>query len=210
MQSVWETLSKIDCSEFIERKGNLSYLSWAHAYQILMKHYPNAEYEMLPEERMPDETVMTSCRVTIADQTRFMWLPVMDHRNNAIPNPDARKISDSRMRCFTKCLAMFGLGAYIYQGEDIPREEKPSEEDKLKAHKEAVKANIDSLNAIRDGIAGEDYSYASEAWFELSEETKKLLWLAPSKGGWFTTKERDIMKSTEFREANGRITENEN
>jgi hypothetical protein len=198
MQSVWETLSNIDCSEFIERKGNLSYLSWSHAYQILMKHYPNAQYEMLPEERMPDETVMTSCRVTIADQTREMWLPVMDHRNNAIANPDARKISDTRMRCFTKCLAMFGLGAYIYQGEDVPREPDP-----VDAHKQACAENMDSIRAIRDGIANDDLSSASEAWFELTDAAKKALWLAPTKGGWFTTKEREVIKSKEFREANG-------
>ena len=34
------------------------------------------------------------------------------------------------------------------------------------------------------------------------EETQKMLWLAPSKGGIFTTQEREIMKSKEFREVN--------
>jgi hypothetical protein len=57
---------------------------------------------------------------------RMMWLPVMDHRNNAIKNPDARKISDTKMRCLVKCLAMFGLGHYIYAGEDVPSTEQES------------------------------------------------------------------------------------
>jgi hypothetical protein len=50
-----------------------------------------------------------------------MQLPVMDNRNNAIANPDARKISDATMRCLAKCIACFGIGLYIYAGEDLPQ-----------------------------------------------------------------------------------------
>ena len=49
-----------------------------------------------------------------------MWLPVMDNRNKAVPNPTSRDISDARMRCLVKAIAMHGLGAYIYAGEDLP------------------------------------------------------------------------------------------
>jgi hypothetical protein len=51
-----------------------------------------------------------------------MQLPVMDNRNQAIKNPDARKISDSQMRCLAKCIATFGIGLYIYAGSDLPSE----------------------------------------------------------------------------------------
>ena len=37
------------------------------------------------------------------------------------------------MRCLTKCLGMFGLGHYIYAGEDLPRTESAAEEPKPKA-----------------------------------------------------------------------------
>jgi len=50
-----------------------------------------------------------------------MWLPVMDNRNKAVPNPTSRDISDARMRCLVKAIAMHGLGAYIYAGEDLPQ-----------------------------------------------------------------------------------------
>jgi hypothetical protein len=59
-----------------------------------------------------------------------MWLPVMDYKNNAIKNPDARKISDTKMRTLVKCLAMFGLGHRIYAGEDI----NPPGEPEVVAH----------------------------------------------------------------------------
>lgn len=60
----------------------------------------------------------------------------------------------------------------------------------------------DSILAIKTGIKDGDLSTASEAWFELAEDVKRALWKAPTKGGCFTTAERKVMQSTEFREAN--------
>jgi hypothetical protein len=60
----------------------------------------------------------------------------------------------------------------------------------------------DSILAIKTGIKDGDLSTASEAWFELSDEVKAELWKAPKNGGCFTTAERAIMKSQEFRTAN--------
>ena len=57
------------------------------------------------------------------------------------------------------------------------------------------------INAIKEAIAVEDYSTANEEWMSLSTTEKQLVWKAPSKGGKFTTKEREIMKTSEFREA---------
>lgn len=58
-----------------------------------------------------------------------------------------------------------------------------------------------SIAAIKEGIAEENLDAAAEAWFELTDDEKKSLWIAPSKGGCFTTREREVIKSTEFREA---------
>jgi hypothetical protein len=46
----------------------------------------------------------------------------MDYKNNAIPSPNSRQISDNKMRCLVKCIGMFGLGHYIYAGEDLPQD----------------------------------------------------------------------------------------
>jgi hypothetical protein len=64
-----------------------------------------------------------------------MWLPVMDSRNNAILQPRMTEINKTIMRCLTKNLAMFGLGLYIYAGEDLPespKEFKPITEKELR------------------------------------------------------------------------------
>ena len=124
-RNIWETLSKIDVSKHVEKKNGLSYLSWAWAWGVLMEHFPHAEYSFSSPELHQDGTVTVHCDVVIGYCQRTMWLPVMDHRNNAIKNPDARKISDTKMRCLVKCLAMFGLGHYIYAGEDINPSTEP-------------------------------------------------------------------------------------
>ena len=122
---IWKKLSKIDCNQHVQKKGNLSYLSWAWAWGTLMDHYPDAQFEFLPEGKFEDGTVETCCIVRIGDCERHIWLPVMDHRNKAVVAPNARDISDTRMRCLVKCLALYGLGFYLYAGEDINSSAEP-------------------------------------------------------------------------------------
>lgn len=123
---VWETLSRVDCTDYVEKKNGLSYLSWAWAYGILQEKFPGAWYEILADEHYANGSVMVRVDVMIPFRghclRRTMWLPVMDFKNKAMPNPDARSVSDTRMRCLTKCISMFGLGHYIYAGEDLPME----------------------------------------------------------------------------------------
>lgn len=56
----------------------------------------------------------------------------------------------------------------------------------------------DSIKAIKEGIAARNYEKAAEAWMELTNEQKQSIWLAPTKGGVFTTEERSVIKSDEF------------
>ena len=120
MSNVWTTLSAIDVSKNIEKKGNLSYLSWAYAWGTLMKYYPDASYCYFEPNIDQNGTVEVEVELTVDGITRRMWLPVMDNRNKAVVNPTSRDVSDARMRCLVKCIAMFGLGHYIHAGEDLP------------------------------------------------------------------------------------------
>ena len=115
----YNELRKINVNEHTEKKGQLTYLSWAWAVDTLLQHDPSAVWEF-PEPKYFGDTVMVFCNVTAFGKTMKMQLPVMDNRNNAINNPDARKISDATMRCLAKCIACFGIGLYIYAGEDLP------------------------------------------------------------------------------------------
>lgn len=202
-KDVWETLSKINVNEHTEKKGNLTYLSWSWAWATLMNNYPESFYDFSEPVRHPDGTTEIWVTICVVDGekklARRMWLPVMDHKNNAIADPDARRISDTRMRCLTKCLAMFGLGAYIYAGEDLPQAEQPNGPEEQ--YKELCERYQSSITAIKVGLANGELSTAAEAWYTLPEDIMLLLWKAPKNGGCFTTAERAAMKLPDFRES---------
>ncbi len=57
----------------------------------------------------------------------------------------------------------------------------------------------EEIAEIKIGINKKDYARAYASWSSLGEESQAKLWKAPSKGGCFTTEERSIMKTPEFR-----------
>ena len=157
--SIWATLSQVDVSDRIEKKQNLSFLSWSWAWGTLMEHYPQAEYSFQePAEAQKDGSVMVYCTITIDGLSRQMWLPVMDFKNQAISNPDVVQVNKAKMRCLVKCLAMFGLGHYIYAGEDLPSAEADKAAEKIaKERAESIKpANIEQLVRIDELIKETD------------------------------------------------------
>jgi hypothetical protein len=133
----------INVNEHTEKKGQLTYLSWAWAWAEVLKHDPLATWVVHtygPQgAEQPcmwiGETAMVHTSVTVNGLRRECMLPVMDNKNNAVKLPDARKISDAIMRCMTKAISMHGLGLYIYAGEDFPEPEPES--DSQRATREA-------------------------------------------------------------------------
>ena len=121
----FEEVYAINVNDKTEKKGSLTYLSWAFAWAEFKKVYPDATYKVNPfdgtfcsgNEKMG---YMVQTEVTAGDKTYEMWLPVMDMRNNTVLQPKMTEINKAIMRCLTKNLAMFGLGLYIYAGEDLP------------------------------------------------------------------------------------------
>lgn len=110
-----------------EKKGNLTYLSWAWAWAEALKADEDATYkvEMFGDKCYMDinGTAMVFVTVTMFRKPVTCQLPVMDFRNKAILNPDAFAVNTAIMRCMTKALSLHGLGLYIYAGEDLPEGE---------------------------------------------------------------------------------------
>jgi hypothetical protein len=121
-------LRSIDCSDKVEKKGNLTYLSWAWAVDKLLLADPAANWEH-GTPVMFGETMMVTCSVTCFGLTRTAHLPVMDNRNKAISSPDAFQVNTAMQRCLVKAIALHGLGLYIYAGEDIPDGQKTEAEE---------------------------------------------------------------------------------
>lgn len=57
-----------------------------------------------------------------------------------------------------------------------------------------VRANLDQIIEIKQAIESDDYVYGSQLWFEFNEYERNTLFLAPSKGGIFTTPEREAIR----------------
>ena len=159
----FEELFKVNVNGHTEKKKvdgtDLTYLSWPFAWAEVKKRFPTAEYEVkkfdcgLPYAFDPNTGYMVYTSVTIEGVSHEMWLPVMDSKNKAmradpytytvkrygkteertVATATMFDINKTIMRCLVKNLAMFGLGLYIYAGEDLPegdedstkKEEKP-------------------------------------------------------------------------------------
>jgi len=126
-KTVFSTLNAVNCNEHTERKGNLTYLSWAWAWQIVKAHYPEASYTIYES---PDgwnyftdgRTCWVKVGVSIQGLEHIEYLPIMDARNQSIPLDAIRStdVNKSIQRGLTKACARHGLGFYIYAGEDLP------------------------------------------------------------------------------------------
>lgn len=154
--NTFEKLNQIDVSEHIEKKMNLSYLSWAWAHQEMKKIDENSQVEIheFPHFIQIGDTVQTinkpylsdkggawvKVSVTINDRTETEYLPVMDMRNKALAEPDAMSINKAHKRCFVKALALHGLGLYIYAGSDLP--EAPPEPTASEKHIDKLKDTL--------------------------------------------------------------------
>ncbi len=151
--NIYDTLRSVNVNNHTEKKNNLTYLSWAWAWDEVMRRFPGATYVIKDFDGKPylydkDLGYMVMTSMTIDGITRDMWLPVMDSSNKSMKSEpytyQVKKYSGGRwtgeyidktveaatmfdintaiMRCLVKNIAMFGLGLYIYSGEDLPPE----------------------------------------------------------------------------------------
>lgn len=148
-ESVFDVLNAINCNEHIEKKNGLSYLSWAWAWSICKKHFPNAFYTIYERENgipyfTDGKTAWVKTGVTINGQEHIEYLPIMDFKNLSIPleRVTSMDMNKAIQRSLTKALARHGLGLYIYAGEDLPDGEVAQTP---KIEKEAWLRQVDEL-----------------------------------------------------------------
>ena len=122
------------------------------------------------------------------------------NRTSALENAETSAVG--------RALAFFGLGgSEIASADEVANaisqqnnQGSNEEVEKLMAHNEAGRNNSASIYFIKEYINMDEPKWESvaEAWGEISTEDKQALWLAPSKGGVFTTAERAALHSDEF------------
>ena len=176
---MFNALSNLDLSDKCEKRDQLTYLSWANAWSEFKAAYPSATYEILKNENGlpyfndPNLGIMVFTSVTVDDVTHQMWLPVMDSKNKAmklepytysvwnnfkkafeektVQAASMFDINKTLMRCLVKNLAMFGLGLYIFQGDDLP-EKSTDDTPQQQQMQRPVQQPVDPLAGIKAAI----------------------------------------------------------
>ena len=166
-------LLTLNVNDHTEKKANLTYLSWAWAWAEALKADQDAHYQVQTWSTPTGEkcfmdingTAMVWVTVTMFGKPITCQLPVMDHRNKAILNPDAFAVNTAIMRCMTKGLSLHGLGLYIYAGEDLP---------------EMDTSLIDNIAlAIREAHAKQDEAGMYGEWEAITDnEVRTAVWQA--------------------------------
>lgn len=171
-RSVFDTLNAINVNEHTEKKGNLTYLSWAWAWQEVKKAYPDATYTIYENQQgwnyfTDGRTCWVKTGVTINGIEHIEYLPVMDNRNNSLPleRVTSFSVNTAIQRSLTKACARHGLGLYIYAGEDLPQGEAEAQ---AAAKKEAED------KYLSDALAAVESSTTSQAVKDLWSEYKSL------------------------------------
>lgn len=183
-------LLKLNVNGHTERKNGLTYLSWAWAWAEALKADPAATFTVQMFGDSPlcriGKSAMVFVTVTMFGKPMTCQLPVMDHRNKAIPDPDAFAVNTAIMRCMTKALALHGIGLYIYAGEDLPPDgdapevrgdEKKPEPTAATQHKgpqpgSAAAANADAFRELQPEIQDSLRKIARSAASAMPDETK--------------------------------------
>lgn len=130
-KSVFDVLAAINLSDKVEKRGNLSYISWATAWSECKKIFPDMTRTVYESENgMIYHTDGSSCwvkvGVTINGLECIDYLPVMNHMNKSIPLASVTSfdVNKSIQRSMVKALALHGLALNIYSKDEFQDEPK--------------------------------------------------------------------------------------
>lgn len=193
-ENKFKELFELNVNHKTEQKDGLTYLSWAWAWAEFKKVYPNAHYQIgKTVDGLPyfESTAGAMCytSVTAGGITHEMWLPVMNGANKAMKSEPYTyqtkygekqveaftmfDVNKTLMRCLVKNLAMFGLGLYIYSGEDIPEVEVDASELVKKITDTKSLAELQSAFKAALNACGNDNN-AKAAVIKAKDEMKSL------------------------------------
>ena len=190
-KSVFEQLSALNLSSKVEKRGNLSYLSWATAWAECKKLFPDMTRTVYESETgmnyfSDGATAWVKVGVTINGLEYIDYLPVMNHMNKSIPLASLTSfdVNKTIQRSTVKALALHGLALNIYAKEDFP-EATDGTPAKVSVAKPATKialavgdANWEKVvNYVVDniGLKSEDVFKNLSKKYELSNEVKNAI-----------------------------------
>ena len=184
-KSVFETLSAINVNEHKEKKGKMTFLSWAWAWNEVKKLYPEMTTTVYENTEglnyhHDGKTAWVKTGVTIEGQEYIEYLPIMDFHNSSIPieRLSSTDVNKGIQRGLTKAIARHGLGFYIYAGEDLPEAEVAAKNtaEIEKAEQEAKDQNLVNqyIQTLDKALSDFDQSAVQEVFSEIAEDEDRL------------------------------------
>jgi hypothetical protein len=118
------------------------------------------------------------------------------NRTSALENAETSAIG--------RALSALGLGGSQYASADelvnaLQQQNDTSKEvlDEWTSYMEVVRDNFDWVMYAKEAIANQDWQSLAGIWGDISHETMAILFRAPTKGGIFTTDERNACKGND-------------
>ena len=186
-KSVFEQLSALNLSSKVEKRGNLSYISWATAWGECKKLFPDMNRTVYESETgmnyfSDGATAWVKVGVTINGLECIDYLPVMNHMNKSIPLASLTSfdVNKTIQRSMVKALALHGLALNVYNKEEFQDEPAKAVAPKSTA-KVALEVGDENwgkvVNYVVDniGLKSEDVFKNLSKKYELSDQVKSAI-----------------------------------
>jgi hypothetical protein len=186
-KSVFEQLSALNLSSKVEKRGNLSYISWATAWGECKKLFPDMNRTVYESETgmnyfTDGATAWVKVGVTINGLECIDYLPVMNHMNKSIPLASLTSfdVNKTIQRSMVKALALHGLALNVYNKEEFQDEPAKAVATKSTA-KVALEVGDENwgkvVNYVVDniGLKSEDVFKNLSKKYELSDQVKSAI-----------------------------------
>lgn len=193
MNNYFSMLNSVNVNGKTERKGNLTYLSWAWAWGEVKKLFPDATYTIYENDKgwnyhTDGKTCWVKTGLTVNGIEHIEYLPVMDNRNNSIyaDKVTSFDVNKAIQRSLTKAASRHGLGLYIYAGEYLPETDKDEQEALRAAEQEEnarkYEAVMKSVQQMLENVVDADSANAASLGLKnfdhvlTSEQDMAVLW----------------------------------
>lgn len=180
--------------------GNYNYRSCEDILQAVKPLLGDLTLTISDDIQVIGDRVYVKATATISDGEHSVSTQAFARESLTKKGMDESQITGSTSS-YARKYALNGLLLIDDNKDADSRDNRNAHKEKEEALQEAIKKLKPSIDTIKSALAESDLSTAAEAWFELTNDEKSSIWVAPSKGGPFSTEERATMKTPEFRQA---------
>ena len=172
------------------------YLTVARRINDFRSQHP--DYGVHTEILSIDESTVV-CRAIITDANgRQVSSGIAEEHRRASKINQTSATENCETSAVGRALAFFGMaGTEIASADEVAgaiAQQNAPQNDWLAEHNKALQENFWDVAEIKQAIREDDLMTAAGLLADMSEEVMTALWVAPTKGGIWTTAERELMK----------------